>query len=415
MTHKMKWTSLAAGILALILLVSSAGQFAPAPVQAASSAELEKQLEELKGQKGSLDSQISNLKSQISANMNAMEKLVTQKEIIDQEISLLRQKVDLTNSEISAYSLLIADKQDELDTAQLRLETLQEENKMRIRAMEKNSRVSFWSVLFSSNTFMEYLDRMKMIEEIREEDNRRLQEMKEVAQSVSQAKLSLEEKQAQLKSTLSELDQMQVQLDTKRQEADDILIELKAKGDELDAYLEESEDKQDQLMKDMANLKDDIEDAKYLEWLATSDPNGDPPGGNVVDGISWYKPCSYWVLTSPFGMRKHPISGKYKMHNGVDLAGARGTPIKATRSGRVDTAAYQKGGAGHYVQINHGDGFKSIYMHMTNYIVKVGQYVKAGEVIGYMGNSGGSTGVHLHFGISYKGTYVNPVKYVNLK
>ena len=77
-------------------------------------------------------------------------------------------------------------------------------------------------------------------------------------------------------------------------------------------------------------------------------------------------------------------------------------------------ASYQAGGAGYYVNINHGDGYQSIYMHMTRYIVKAGQYVEAGEIIGYVGSTGGSTGPHLHFGISYKGTYVDPLNFIKV-
>ena len=78
----------------------------------------------------------------------------------------------------------------------------------------------------------------------------------------------------------------------------------------------------------------------------------------------------------------------------------------------VTAASFQSGGAGNYVSINHGDGFSSIYMHMTRYIVSVGDYVSAGQVIGYVGSTGLSNGNHLHFGISYNGTYVNPMKYI---
>ena len=111
-------------------------------------------------------------------------------------------------------------------------------------------------------------------------------------------------------------------------------------------------------------------------------------------------------------MRIHPISGKEKFHEGVDMAAPQGTPIYAAKSGKVTRTAFQAGGAGYYVSINHGDGFSSIYMHMTHYIVSTGQYVNAGQVIGYVGSTGGSTGPHLHFGIAYKGTYVNPMKYI---
>ena len=111
-------------------------------------------------------------------------------------------------------------------------------------------------------------------------------------------------------------------------------------------------------------------------------------------------------------MRTHPVLGYKRMHNGIDMACASGTPIYATRAGTVTVASYQAGGAGNYVSINHGDGFSSIYMHMTHYIVYAGQQVSKGQVIGYVGSTGISTGPHLHFGISYAGTYVNPLAYI---
>ena len=111
-------------------------------------------------------------------------------------------------------------------------------------------------------------------------------------------------------------------------------------------------------------------------------------------------------------MRLHPVLGYYRMHNGVDLACAQGTPIYATRAGTVTRASYQAGGAGNYVSINHLDGFASIYMHMTHYVVSAGQSVSQGQLIGYVGSTGISTGPHLHFGISYAGSYVNPLAYI---
>ena len=153
---------------------------------------------------------------------------------------------------------------------------------------------------------------------------------------------------------------------------------------------------------------------KYQEWLATQKPSNNGGSGNTVDGITWLLPINYTRFSSPFGYRIHPIQGYKKFHYGVDLAAPTGRPIYATRSGTVDTAAYQAGGAGNYVQINHGDGYRSIYMHMTHYIVGVGQYVAQGQVIGYMGDSGITTGVHLHFGIIKNGGYVNPAHYVHL-
>ena len=135
-------------------------------------------------------------------------------------------------------------------------------------------------------------------------------------------------------------------------------------------------------------------------------------GDNPPSNATWITPVSGYRLTSAFGMRKHPVLKVNRMHNGIDMACKAGTPIYATRAGTVTRTAYQANGAGNYVSINHLDGFSSIYMHMTHYVVSQGQTVSQGQLIGYVGNTGISTGDHLHFGISYAGTYVNPLAYI---
>ncbi len=127
---------------------------------------------------------------------------------------------------------------------------------------------------------------------------------------------------------------------------------------------------------------------------------------------TWVVPVTNYYISSPFGMRMHPILGYQRMHNGVDLACVTGTEIYATRGGTVIRAQWSDS-AGYYVQIDHGDGFISEYMHMTKYVVAVGDTVTAGQLIGYVGNTGLSDGSHLHFGLSFQGGYVDPLKYVN--
>jgi murein DD-endopeptidase MepM/ murein hydrolase activator NlpD len=112
-------------------------------------------------------------------------------------------------------------------------------------------------------------------------------------------------------------------------------------------------------------------------------------------------------------MRFHPIHKVWKMHHGVDLYSFLGDTVVATRGGVVTTASYQAGGAGYYVTVNHGDGFSSTYMHLTHYVVSKGDYVTAGQTLGYVGSTGASTGPHLHFGIFYNGSSVNPADYVD--
>ena len=224
-----------------------------------------------------------------------------------------------------------------------------------------------------------------------------------------------------------------------------LLTELMEKAEELEGLYEGFEMEEAELMAQIAKKEQEYNDAKHQEWLAhiatattatTAPPETTKPtdaGENPGPGedeeketepeettkptdpapVSWIRPCSYVLLTSPFGYRDAPTSGASSYHQGVDLAGPEGTPIYASRSGTVTIATYSKS-AGYYVTINHGDGFSSIYMHMTNYVVSPGTKVAQGQLIGYMGSTGISTGPHLHFGIAYNGTYVNPALYVPL-
>ena len=416
--------SILAGFMALVMIFGLVAMFIPTKAHAATSSELKKQLEDLKNDKSKIEAEIKQIKSDIKANNNEMKEMVKQKDLIDQEISLMYEQIDNINAQVSTYSLLIADKQEELTAAEKKFADLTEKNKERIQAMEEEGQVSYWSVLFQANDFPDLLDRLNMVQEIAAADQRRLEELDSAAKAVSAAKEELEAEKGSLEQTREELDAAQAELEVKRAEADELLAKLVDKGLEYEAYMDEAEDEQAKLAKEIANKKDEYDKAKYQEWLATSVPPTTKPkkpssssGGSTststVGGISWKVPIRYTKFTSPFGWRKHPIYGTKKFHYGVDLAAPSGTPIYATRSGTVDTASYHSS-MGNYVQINHGDGYRSIYMHMTRYTVRAGQHVTQGQVIGYCGSTGASTGPHLHFGISYNGTYVNPANYIRI-
>lgn len=419
MNNRKRLVQILAGVMAAIMLLTLLLSLIPVHAHAASSSEIRKQLNELKEQKKEIAAEIKEIQGQYKENSNEIKDLVGQKNAIDQEIALLHEQVTNINQQLSAYALLIADMQDELDDAQHHLTELNQKNKERIRAMEEEGKLSYWSIIFKANDFSDLLDRLNMIQEINAADRKRLQELSDAALRVSTAQLELEGEKAELETVRDELDEAELVLDEKRAEADALLTELIAKGKEFEEMIDESEELQADLMKEIAQAEKDLKAAEYKEWLATYVPPTTRPTGTdttpstqAPSSSGWVSPLRSYTLTSPFGMRVHPISKKWKMHEGVDMSAPQGTPIYAAKSGKVTTASYQAGGAGYYVSINHGDGFSSIYMHMTHYIVSRGQYVTAGQVIGYVGSTGGSTGPHLHFGISYKGKYVNPMNYV---
>lgn len=464
MKNRKLWVSVLAGILAVTMLLGLILGVLPRNAGAATSSELKDQLDGLIAQKDAISDRIAELESQQSDNLDDIAGIMQQKDVLDQQVALLYAEIANVNDQIATYSLLIADKQTELEEAQAKLDELTQKNKERLRAMEEEGELSYWSVIFKANSFSDLLDRVSMVKEIAAADQRRLDEMNQMAASVLAAQQELSAEKANLEATKLELEASQKTLDAKNEEADLLLADLvKVSEDmqELHAQFEEEEDEfllqiiqkdqeyNDQLQIELessrkasiqASIEESIaasrlqaaidasieasrhqaalEESRRQEALEESRNQANKPGGSGgsdsgdSSGTRWLQPTHYSYISSPFGYRWHPVTGEWKMHNGVDMPAPKGTPIYASRSGYVTLATWHKT-AGNYVIINHQDGFSSVYMHMTHYIVGVGDYVKAGEVIGYVGSTGRSTGNHLHFGISYNGSYVNPMDYLD--
>ena len=398
-----KRQALSAVSMALVLAM-----ILPMPAQASKSADIQKEIDALEAENAKIQKEIDAIQAQYDETYSEMEMLVAKKSAIDQEMTLLSNKIENTNQQIAACAQLIADTQDELEAAQEELDTLSEQYRHRVRAMEEQGKVTYWQVIFEANSFTDLLDRINMIEEINASDRKRIEQMRIAADLVDAARMNLETEKSGLELTRNQLAEDEAALEIKRTESDDLLVELEKKSDEFELLLAESEVLQEELMQEIAAKEKDLKEAKYEEKLAKLAAQGQNPPSNAT----WITPVSNYRLTSAFGMRLHPVLKYYRMHNGIDLAAAEGTPIYATRAGKVTVASYQAGGAGNYVSINHLDGFSSVYMHMTHYVVSVGQTVKAGQLIGYVGSTGISTGPHLHFGISYAGSYVNPLAYL---
>ena len=441
--------------IALVIVLSTI----TAP-RALTSDEIETQIQQLKEEKEQLKEQLDNLQTQKEENQDKIVQLMADKAIIDQEIQLLSLDIENTNKQIMNYNMLIADKQGELEVAQKNLAELNQKYKERIRAMEESGKISFWSVIFRARSFSDLLDRMHMIEEIAEADNQRMKELADAAQVVQDAQDALKAEKQNLETVKAELDAAQATLNQKKEDSNKLLQELLSEAKNLDELELSFEERERDFLEEIAQMEVEYNEAKQREWeeylqsLIPPEPEPEPeqpdppketqpdedkeetqptepeqkptepeeepedekpqePEKPAFDNSKWYVPCSYVKLTSPFGYRDAPTAGASTYHQGVDLAGPAGTPIYATRGGQVIFAGYGSA-AGNYVQLDHLDGYRSVYMHLTNYVVKNGQFVAPGELIGYMGSTGVSTGPHLHFGISYNGTYVNPCEFLDL-
>lgn len=386
-----------------------------------SSSEIKDEIEALKEEQEKNREQLATLQGQLSENLNEIGEMVAQKNNLDQQVFLLYQQEQNLTKQITAYNSLIADKQAELDVATAHYEDLCLQYKERVRAMEENGSVSYWSVLFQANNFSDLLDRLNMIEEIASADQRRMKELDEAAKAVVNAKAELETNKIALEVSKKDLEATTEAMEVSKSEADALLKDLIAQGEEYQALIDKHEEIESESLKELEEKEiayDKAKEKEYQEWLAAQTPPKPSVSINVNvhkdTGISWVLPISYTQFSSPFGWRTHPIYGDTRFHAGVDLSAPTGTPIVATRAGVVTVASFEAGGAGYYVNINHLDDYVTRYMHMTHYIVEPGQTVSAGQVIGYCGSTGASTGPHLHFGVYYKGSAVNPAQYINI-
>ena len=459
MKNRNRLVSILAGLMAVIMLLTLLVGILPVSASAKSSKEIKEEIKALKGDQSAIWAELDALKGEQDANWESIEEMVEHKNNIDQQIGLLYTEIENINTQIRSYSELIAANQEELDAAEAKLAELNEKNKERIQAMEEEGEISYWSVLFKAKSFTDLIDRLNMMAEIHEADQRRMSELSDAANAVAEARTALATEKTALEESRVALKESQTELDAKRAEADELLAELNKDKRALDAMEADYEAEEAELSAQIAaaeveytkalkaeeearrkaeeERKRKEEEEKKKQEEANKKPgnsgsnnggsnnggsnnggsnNGGSndsgsTGGGFVSGESWRRPCSWIKLTSPYGYRTHPTTGQWKFHNGVDLANNQGTPIYAARSGKVTVATYG-GTYGYYVTINHGDGFSSLYAHMTHYIVSKGQTVKKGDVIGYMGSTGRSTGPHLHFSIFYNGSSVNPMNYI---
>lgn len=445
MNNKKFWVSLLAGIMAGIMILSLLLQLIPTQAQAATSSEIKDQIEQMEKDQAEIQKELDKLESQRKENLSEMKDIINQKNIVDQQVALIYEQIESMNDQIAAYAVMIADKQAELDKANEDLQKMKQKHMERLRAMEEDGSLSYWSVLFEANSFTDLLDRLNMIQEIANADQKRIEEMSNASKLVEETRLSLQQEQAALQASRQEMAVKQAELNLKSKESEELLASLIAKGEEYEKWMDEQEDKLADLEDELANMQVEYDKVKYQEWLATSVPPTTKPSSgsssgsssssgngsysetiwrsgtamtpNTVNGITWYTPCDYNRISSTFGMRLHPVDKVWKMHKGVDFAIGH-TPIYATRPGVVVISGWDNS-AGWWVVIDHVDGFRSVYMHMCKKpYVKVGDFVGAGQELGCVGSTGSSTGNHLHFGVQIynsslgKYEYVNPLLYV---
>jgi murein DD-endopeptidase MepM/ murein hydrolase activator NlpD len=264
----------------------------------------------------------------------------------------------------------------------------------RLRIIYEVGEPSYMEVLLDATSFADFVERADY--------------MQRVAQSDSNLLVRYVNERKEAEALRNKLTVVQAREEEQTRERLALKQQAEAREDEAVALLRAANAARAQAEQELAELERNEEEIE--EFLARVQ-SGAGSSGLAYAGAwqGWGAPPirAGYRLTSGFGMRRHPILGVWKMHNGVDLACASGTPIHAAAAGRVVRGGYD-GINGNHVILDHGDGWSSAYCHCSSTAVGVGETVAAGQVVGYVGSTGRSTGPHLHFAVRRYGSFVDP-------
>lgn len=390
------WRRIMVGALALVMALALilplvAGLFSSA--HAVTQDELKNQISSLKSDAASTAANKKELEAQLKALENDQAKALERHQILSKQLDALKEQMANTQRQIDTYNALIAEQEIALSEAQDREKAAYERFCQRARSMEESGTISYWSVLFSASDFSDLLDRLALVDEIMSYDNKVVDNLVAARNQEAAALADLNETKGELDIQLAELDIQKGEQEAKVKEAEAVMADLKAKEQYAEALLEAQLAEEKKIQKQIAAAEKELE-----ELIAKASFN---TGSDYVYPL----PSNWTIISSRFGPRTHPITGKYHNHSGTDLPAPGGTPIKACQGGVVTVSAYAQYSYGEYVVINHGNGISTLYAHMTlgSRKVKVGDVVEAGQVIGLVGTTGSSTGNHLHLELQING------------
>ena len=406
--NKRKIRAAVALCLSVLLMGTAVSEAFPVPAYAVTQS----QIDELKAQRNVIRAQRQEKQAIVEALEAEKADVVAQKQAMDERNMYTLQQIQLNNQEIELYDEMIAEKAAELEEAQ-RLENEQlERYRTRVRAMEENGGYNILAIISKSDSFSDMLTAMDDVGEIMESD-------RQLEDAYIAARENTESVKADYEDTRSELEELKAQLKAEQEELEKDIEEAIQIILNLENDLENRQAEYDAIMaaEDAANatidkLVAELEAQRAAEAAAAAAAAGGSGGGGSANasGSFMWPVASYVYVSSRFGLRVHPITGETKSHTGIDIASNQGTAVYASDGGSVTLAGWN-GGYGNCIMIDHGNGYVTLYGHLSSISVSVGQTVSQGTTIGAVGSTGNSTGPHLHFEVLKNGTRIDPEQF----
>ena len=400
------------------LLVTATVYPASAATSSSSMSSLQNKLDKLSQSITQHKKELSDAKKKESAAKVLESELKERVSVIQDQISVLSGQIaSVQNSigqkeqEISAKETEIAEKETEIEEKELEIQDQWSDFKKHMAAMQELRDGGSVAMLSAVNDLYELLTFNEVMQDISIKDTEILDNMKNAKEALESDKLTLESQRSELQSKKADLDAQNSQMRAKQNELNSSVAAAQMSAAEAQ---QAQKDAQAAIESDEMNyeaVKKQIQ--KMIAAAAASKP--------TLSFTGFICPLkSYSRISSEYGWRKNPVTGVNKLHAGIDFAAPGGTPIYAAASGYVQVAGWSSGGYGNYVIIYHGkmsDGntYSTLYGHMRSVATSAGKYVKQGELIGYVGSTGNSTGNHLHLEVwkgGSKANAVNPRGYI---
>lgn len=355
----------------------------------------------LNEQKEQVSEELAKAEEQLTYVQKELSKAVVELQEMDDKINEYQATLDQVNSQYAELQQKVTESETKLEEAKEKYETKLNLLKNRMVAIYKHGETRYLDVLMNSRSIIDFISKYYVVQRIAEIDSKTIEDLKEQKLELEKINNELEEDKAQMKIAKVEAEKQTV-----------ILTNTKTVYENQKNSLSESEK---QLNAQIETYKKQQEE---LENLIQYTINGSTYELKYSGGVMIWPTLETSYITSPYGSRVHPIQGVIKNHDGIDIGGKTGDPVYAAADGIVIYSAFNTGGYGNMIMIDHGlnsEGVKivTLYAHGDKLLKNIGETVKQGDIIMEMGSTGNSTGPHVHFEVRENGTHVDPKLYLS--
>lgn len=410
----------------VLAVLAAACLFVQAPAVASTDEQLRREREQAERRREHVGDELDSARSNLAETQQQQKDTLARLRTIDSERAVLEAELERLDAELAEAQALLNEANQalrrtrteidrntaELNETQHELELQRDRLRARVRASFMHGGVSYPEAVLDVETANELGVSLQYMRSMMSEDQNQVQQI-----------TSLERKYEAVIGRLDTLRAVQDQAKAERARERNRVAELVAQRQEVAAQLQAQAEKHQSVLAQLesderqyAAAVDDLEAeseairGRLADLAAKARDEADPGGGAATPSTSSGR--FQWpvngALTSSFGYRTHPVLGTQRLHAGADFGAASGTPIVAADGGTVVSAGWQ-GGYGNAVIINHGAGIATLYAHQSRLAVSSGARVSRGQVIGYVGSTGMSTGPHLHFELRINGVPTDPV------